>query len=158
MEDSKIYFLQPGYILASCEHHLIHIVLGSCVAVCLWDSKSNFGGACHFIYPHLEQQEANGKFGEVAVPHLIGLMEELSSTTSDLRAHIVGGGTKSQAAVSSIGNENAAIAEAILKKCHIKIVTKEVGGSIGRKVIYDTMSGKILVYQTDDIRQNDWYE
>jgi chemotaxis protein CheD len=156
MEDSKTYFLQPGYILASQELHLIHIVLGSCVAVCLWDSFHNFGGACHFIYPTATHGEANGKFGEIAIPHLLHLMQDLGSELNQLKAHMIGG-AKNTNSTSAIGDDNIAIAETVLTKYRIKIVTKEVGGTFGRKVIFNSMTGKVLVYQTDDIRQSDWY-
>jgi chemotaxis protein CheD len=157
MEDSKTYFLKPGFIFASQELHLIHIVLGSCVAVCLWDGRKEFGGACHFIYPSSGNGEINGRFGEAAIPNLIRLLQDFGSLIGDLKAHIVGGGTPISSG-SSIGNANILIAETILEKYRIKTVTKETGGSFGRKVIYNSMTGKILVYQTDDIRQSDWYE
>jgi chemotaxis protein CheD len=157
MEDSKTYFLQPGYILASQDLHLIHIVLGSCVAVCLWDSYKNFGGACHFIYPTATHGEANGRFGGIAIPHLLHLMQDLGSDLTLLKAHVIGGATNINSP-SNLGNDNISIAEAVLAKYRIKIVTKEVGGTFGRKVIFHSMTGKVLVYQTDDIRQSDWYE
>jgi chemotaxis protein CheD len=157
MEDSKTYFLKPGYIFASQELHLIHVVLGSCLAVCLWDSNQNFGGACHFIYSKAAHGEANGKFGELAIPHLIRLMQELGADIRHLKAHIIGGAHNLNSN-SDVGTDNIAMAEAILTKYHIKVVTKEVGGAFGRKVIYNSMTGKVLVYQTDDIRQSDWYE
>jgi chemotaxis protein CheD len=156
MEDSKIYFLQPGYIFASQEAHLIHVILGSCVAVCLWDSKQKIGGACHYIYAGSSNGETNGKNGEVAIKHLIRLMQELGSATNQLKAHIIGGGHNFNS-YSSIGNENISIAETILEKYRIRVVSKDVGGTMGRKVIFNSMTGKILVYQTSDIRQTDWY-
>ncbi len=156
MEDSKTYFLQPGYIFASQELHLIHIVLGSCVAVCLWDSNKKFSGACHFIYPTAIHGETNGKFGELAIPHLLRLMQDLGSDLSHLKAHVIGGAHNVNLN-SAIGTDNIAIAERTLAKYHIKVVTKEVGGTYGRKVVYNTMTGKVFIYQTDDIRQSDWY-
>ncbi len=157
MEDSKTYFLQPGYIFASQELHLIHIVLGSCVAVCLWDSNQQFGGACHFIYPTSVHGETNGKVGELAIPHLLRLMQDMGADLNHLKAHVIGGAHNPNSN-STIGNDNSVIAEEILANYRIKIVTKEVGGNYGRKVIYNSMTGKVLVYQTDDIRQSDWYE
>jgi len=157
MADSKTYFLQPGFIIASQELHLIHIILGSCVAVCLWDSKQRLGGACHYIYPRYSGQKPNGKFGDVAISQLIRLMLDLGSDINHLKAHIVGGGNRLDSS-SCLGTDNAKIAETILEQHRIKVVTTAIGGSLGRKVIYNSMSGKILVYQTDGVRQNDWYE
>ena len=156
MVDSKNYFLQPGYIFVSQDLHLVHIVLGSCVAVCLWDSQKNFGGACHFIYPTAKVGQTNGKIGELAIPHLIRMMQDLGADLSHLRAHVIGGASRIDFN-STIGTDNAAFVGATFDKLHIKVVTKEVGGTYGRKVIYNTMTGKIFVYQTEDIRQSDWY-
>jgi chemotaxis receptor (MCP) glutamine deamidase CheD len=39
----------------------------------------------------------------------------------------------------------------------IEIITTDVGGQTGRKVIFDSGSGRIIVYKGINIRQDDWY-
>jgi chemotaxis protein CheD len=156
MEDLKTYFLHPGYIFASQEPHLIHTVLGSCVSVCLWDSEHKCGGMCHYIYSNANNGERNGKYGEIAIPYLFNLMLELGSKKNILKAHIVGGG-ENKDFHSLIGSENATLAEKLLKKYQIKIVTQDVREQFGRKVIFNSGSGEILIYKINEVRKDDWY-
>ena len=44
-------YLQPGQLIAAPEPLEISTVLGSCVAVCLWDRRRGQGGANHFLLP-----------------------------------------------------------------------------------------------------------
>ncbi len=148
--------MNPGYIFASLEPHLIHTVLGSCVAVCLWDSFRYFGGMNHYIYSTSLDGERNGKYGDVAIPYLIELMLQLGSKKSDLKAHIIGGGENKHIR-SSIGSDNATLAEKMIKKYQIEIMTIDVCGQFGRKIIFNSRSGEILIYRIDEIRKKDWY-
>jgi chemotaxis protein CheD len=157
MEEQKTYFLHPGYIFVSQEPHLIHTVLGSCVAVCLWDSENQFGGMGHYLYSTRFNGESNGKFGEIAVPHLLKLMLEFGSNKDKLKAHIVGGGENVNFR-SPIGSENAILAEKLMKKYQIEVLTQDVKGQFGRKVIFNSGSGEILIYKINDIRKDDWHE
>src|SRR5205814_10110548 len=44
-------YLQPGQLHVSAEPTVISTVLGSCVAVCLWDAERSIGGANHYLLP-----------------------------------------------------------------------------------------------------------
>ncbi len=156
VEELKTYFLHPGYIFTSQEPHLIHTVLGSCVSVCIWDSLKKFGGMNHYIYSKPFDKESNGKFGEIAIPHLIKLMLDMGSKITDLRSHIVGGG-ENKNFKSLIGGQNAELAEKLLKKYRIEVVTRDIRGEFGRKVIFNSGTGEILIYKIHDIRRDDWY-
>lgn len=45
------YFLEPGYVYLASQPTVISGVLGSCVAVCLYDRKRRVGGMNHFRFP-----------------------------------------------------------------------------------------------------------
>jgi Chemotaxis protein; stimulates methylation of MCP proteins len=157
MKELDKYFLQPGYIFVSKEPYLIHTVLGSCVSVCVWDGKNRFGGMNHYIYAKSGKNKNNGRFGDVSVRYLIRLMSEMGSELRDLKAHVVGGARNIELS-SKIGDENSSVAMEILDKSGIEIVTTDLGGLSGRKVIFNNVSGEILVYKGINIRENDWYK
>src|SRR5258707_66364 len=50
----KQVYLHPGELYASPEPANIKIILGSCVAVCLYNPRLSIGGATHFLLPALE--------------------------------------------------------------------------------------------------------
>ena len=45
------HFLYPGQIFVSREAITISTILGSCAAVCLWDSRRKIGGMNHYLLP-----------------------------------------------------------------------------------------------------------
>ena len=154
--EAEKFFLQPGFIFASQEPYLIHTVLGSCVSVSLWDSIQGFGGMNHYIYGRAKPGQANGKYGDAAILHLIRLMRELGSRREDLRAHIIGG-AQNPVLNSRIGEENARVAQEILAAKGIQVVSQDVGGNLGRKVIFNSGTGEVFVYKVQQVRESDWY-
>src|SRR5438045_940764 len=44
-------YLLPGQLYASAEPCQIKTILGSCVAICLWDKRRGAGGMNHFLLP-----------------------------------------------------------------------------------------------------------
>lgn len=156
-EEKTRYFVQPGYIFVCKEPHLLSTVLGSCVSVCIWDSKLGYGGMNHYIHPKPFDNEQTARFGSVSIPYLIKSMLELGCSKHDLKCHIVGGAQNYQYGSVIVGKENIKIAESIMKKHYIDIVTFDTGGELGRKVVFDTETGEIIIYKVNTLRDNDWY-
>ncbi|MCX7747369.1 MAG: chemotaxis protein CheD [Clostridia bacterium] len=156
MDDIQKYYLQPGFIFVSREPHFIHTVLGSCVSVCIWDDTNFFGGMNHYIYHRSRNGERNGRVGDASIPYLIKLILELGAQRNNLKAHIVGGAQNPKLS-PVIGLDNVRIAEEILSAKGISVITKDIGGLSGRKIIFNSGSGEILVYKGANIRESDWY-
>lgn len=157
MSTEEKYFLKPGYIFASEQPYLIHTVLGSCVSVCLWDVVRKAGGMNHYIYGRANHGNCNARYGDVSILYLIHyLMREMGCRRPNLRAHIIGGGYNRELD-SKIGDGNVAVAEELLAENGIEVATKDVGGETGRKVIFNNVTGEVLVYKGINIRRSDWY-
>ena len=150
------YYLQPGFIFVSEQPYYIHTVLGSCVSVCIWDEARKYGGMNHYIYSRPLGSECNARFGTVSIPHLLKLMFESGSLVQNLKAHIIGGGYSTYAGPST-GEANREVAEEILDRNGILVVTKDTGGQTGRKVVFNNYNGEIIVYKGIDVRKGDWY-
>lgn len=138
------FFLKPGGIFVSRDSTYIHTVLGSCISVCLFDSKNGVGGMNHFIYHHATSNARNCRYGDVAVPHLIKLLIETGGSRENLVAHIIGG-SQSLLPQSDIGNENFKIAKDILKRYDIPLQVVDVGGYSFRKLIFHNTSGEVKI-------------
>ena len=150
------YFLQPGFIFVSEQPCYIQTVLGSCVSVCIWDAARKYGGMNHYIYSKPFGNENSARFGTISIPYLLKLMAENGSLAQNLRAHIIGGGY-SVFAGPAIGEANTEVAEEILDRSGISVVTKDTGGQTGRKVVFNNYNGEIIVYKGIDVRKGDWY-
>lgn len=142
--EKDTYYLYPGYIFFSKSPYKITTVLGSCISVCLWDKKNNFGGMNHYIYADFRKTENKGISGSVAIPHLIKLMLDSGSKLENLEANIVGGAS-SEVLSSDVAVENIKFAKKTLENYKIKIVYMNTGGFKGRKVSFDNYTGKVEV-------------
>ena len=154
------YLLRPGYIYVPAKPTLISAVLGSCVAVSLWDRQLAYGGMNHFLYPSIEDpREATARYGNVATKTLIRLFLDGGSCLENLEAQILGGASpeaKGEAALE-IGQQNILVARQIIQKQGIPIVSQDVGGTKGRKLIYNSQANEMIVIRVDRLRRNDWY-
>ncbi|HRI89177.1 MAG TPA: chemotaxis protein CheD, partial [Candidatus Hydrogenedentes bacterium] len=73
----KSYHVEPGYVYFSEKAMTLRAVVGSCVAVCLWDRKSKVGGMNHFIKPRTRAKaDATPIYGNVAIAALLKMMED----------------------------------------------------------------------------------
>jgi chemotaxis protein CheD len=158
-QEKQKYFLHPGYIFVSKEPYLISTVLGSCVSVCIWDSVSGIGGMNHHIHAKpFCKKEYSSQFGSIAIPYMIKELVKMGGIKTNFRAHIIGGAQNPSMGSSLIGKENIKIAEDILRKHFIQIITHDTAGQMGRKVVFDTETGEIAVYKVNSLRESDWHD
>ena len=141
-------FIHVGQIHVDIAPHAISTVLGSCVAVCLYDAALGIGGMNHYLLPFWN---GNGlqtpKFGNIAIPKLIESMVSRGSTPKTLQAKIFGGASMNIGVSDAmmIGQKNILVAKEILKEYKISIVAEDVGGQNGRKIQFDLERGKVLL-------------
>lgn len=140
--EKEVYYLYPGYIFFSKDPYKITTILGSCVSICLWDSKKKVGGMNHYIYANYRKSESKGISGAISIPYLIKLLVESGSKIEDLEASIIGGAS-SKILEPTVAKENVLIAKEILRKYSIKVIGVHTGGFKGRKITFDNYTGKI---------------
>jgi chemotaxis protein CheD len=145
MERPK-HFLYPGALFISPEPYMITTILGSCVAICLYDPVMKIGGMNHYMLPLWNGQGlASPRYGNIAIKKLIDNIEALGSSRSNLKAKIFGGAEIISTSITQfmIGERNIGIARDILHEEKIQIIASSVGGKIGRKIIFDTFTGEV---------------
>lgn len=142
-------YIQPGQIFISTEPAEAVTVLGSCVAVCLWDGRRRFGGINHFLLPYMVAGSlASPRFGTVATEQLLAALQNAGSRREDLTAKLFGGAAVIEAfrkGDDHLGARNVEVARRVLKEKRIPIVAEDVLGSRGRKLIFHTGTGVALV-------------
>ena len=153
------HYLVAGSLFVHEERHIVTTVLGSCVSVCLWDCARNRGGINHYMLPFWNGEGlASPKYGNIAIAKLLERMLELGSERRSLRAKVFGGGVVLNVTnpFMNIGERNIQLAEGMLRSENIPIISADTGGKVGRKLIFDTETGTVLLKklakQIDDIR------
>ena len=126
---------------------ILNTVLGSCVSVCLWDSKNKIGGMNHYMLPYWNGNGlASPKYGNIAITQLINKMIALQGSPQNMLAKIFGGAKmlQEQSNVFDIGRRNTELAHEILSVQKIRIVAESTGGEKGRKIFFNTNTGEVF--------------
>lgn len=140
-------FLYPGHLHAGGTGH-VTTILGTCVAVCLWDDDAAVGGVNHYLLARPPSGERpNPRYGTGAVPELVQAMLQLGARVDRLVAKVFGGmaGRAGLATMRDIGLANAKVAEELLEELGVPVITRDVGGPRGRKLIFDLSNGDAWV-------------
>lgn len=140
------YYLFPSSIKISRKPLYIHTILGSCVAVCMYDEERGAGGMNHYMLPVWNGKGlATPKYGNIAIVRLREQLIQSGARADMLKAKVFGGanvlGQKSD--FHKIGERNISQAFTGLEELGIEIVSYSVGGDKGRKIIFDSSTGVI---------------
>jgi chemotaxis protein CheD len=146
LQTPKTYYLYPASIFASRELYHITTLLGSCVAVCLYDRRQQFGAMNHFMLPFWNGNGlASPKYGNIAILQLIQKMESLGSNKRDMVAKVFGGASVLDANTDffNVGERNADQAMIELSALKISVIASSVKGDRARKIIFNTFTGEV---------------
>ena len=123
-------------------------MLGSCVAVCLYDELVGLGGMNHYQLALWNGVGlASPRYGNVAIERLVQKMEALGADRERMRAKVFGGASVLGGGQDSlrVGARNIEIAWDWLQRLQIPIFASDVGGLFGRKLKFDTLTGMAKV-------------
>jgi chemotaxis protein CheD len=137
-------YLQPGQLHVTQMPTVITTILGSCVAVCMWDTRSRVGGMNHFMLPQLAGGAVQSpRFGNVAMKELLDRLVASGARLPYLRARVFGGACMFEQMKSAqhLGQKNINLALDFLSLRGIDIVQTDVGGDRGRKLRFHTDEG-----------------
>ncbi|HEX3008417.1 MAG TPA: chemotaxis protein CheD [Bacteroidales bacterium] len=146
MENIPVHFLYPAELFVSKTPYQVNTILGSCVAVCLFDPILQIGGINHYMLPYWNGQGlASPKYGNIAIERLADKMVALGCNKSNLKAKVFGGGEVIETNIVQfhIGQRNIEVARTILEEMKIPIVASSLGGKLGRKIEYLTSTGDV---------------
>jgi chemotaxis protein CheD len=125
--------------------------VGSCVALCLYDSANRCGGLAHIMLPNsaiAPKDTLPAKFADTAVPALAKAVREMSGKEACFSAKIAGGAnifSNLSSNGSSIGVKNVDAVKAALSANKIRLVAEDVGGSYGRRIAFKIKTGAAII-------------
>ena len=161
--------IKPGEYAAAKGDALFMTVLGSCVAVCLADSRAGVIGMNHFLLPIQAQSNPalekdqnptpdtgpvgpNARYGAHAIELLINACLNLGAQKKRLQASVFGGASVLNT-VSNIGVGNIDFAMRYLAKERITVVRTEVGGHLPQKVLLSSAGALTEVSYLNALRR-----
>lgn len=153
----EIYLL-PGELHCASEPSVISTVLGSCVAVCLWDKVRRVGGINHFVLPRDVDGRVSPRYGDAAIDQLKQLLLSSGSHVEHIKAKVFGGANvlPVNSAGDTVGSKNIELALERLRSHGIPLIAQATGGGSGYMVKFNSSSGKATIRKLDSGQARDW--
>lgn len=129
---------------------LVCVGVGSCVVIAIHDAAEQVGALAHVLLPEEADGLATGhpaRFASSAVPLLVSSLKARGAV-GPYQAKLTGGAAlfgDVLAPKGGIGQRNVAAARAALAAAGIPIVAEDVGGSVGRSIVFDVETGNVAV-------------
>ena len=126
---------------------MIVTVLGSCVAACVRDPATGFGGLNHFMLPESESGTWNGvsaamRYGNHAMEVLINEVLKSGCRRQDLEIKLFGGADLTDGP-TLIGSSNVACVLDYLQAEGLAVASVDLGGTTGRRIHYQPSTGVV---------------
>lgn len=146
--------VMQGQALVSSDHRIEYsTVLGSCVALCLYDPALQLGGMNHFLLAEPPASQSAGTvdeaYGTYLMELLVNQMLARGARKQNLRAHLYGGANVNRN-MMRIGTANAEFARGFVLREGIGLVRSDLGGSNARRVDFRPALGQVRLRQVED--------
>jgi len=145
-------FLHPSEFYWGDSDTRIKTILGSCVALCLWNPVKKIGGMSHSLLPKRSEpverlNDKKARYVDEAVEMFLHEIKKSKTNPSDYKVLLFGGGNmfEEKANLSSmrIGERNIEQARISLKENGFRVESEQVGGNLSRNVVFDLWSGTV---------------
>ncbi|HAT51331.1 MAG: chemotaxis protein CheD [Nitrospirae bacterium] len=153
-----VVHLDPGELYVSSRPVEIHTVLGSCVSVAIFHPGRQLGAMSHGIFPFRECDHpplglkvcrSMGEYVSCSLRFMLSWFGHMGIESGELEVKLFGGammfslpGTP-QVSSLSVGRSNVAAAREIIRDEKLRLISSDVGGSWGRKIIFHSGTGAV---------------
>jgi chemotaxis protein CheD len=145
-------FLRPGELYFGDQDTRIRTVLGSCVAITLWNPLRRIGGMCHFMLPTRgtkHGQHLDGRYGDEAMHLLLKEIKRARSAPGEYEAKVFGGGNMFPGtrhhSMLHVGRRNIETGLRCLQHHKFRIKARHLAGHGHRNIVFDLWSGDVWV-------------
>ena len=154
LKRKKKITIHIGEYYASGRPVRIYTLLGSCVAVCLFDPKNRIGGMNHILVPgraDLKNFDDSARYGINALELLINEIMQLGGERHQIIAKVFGGAhiIQSISKENGMGQKIIYFVKDFLNNERIRIISHDLGGNDIRKVYFYTDTGNVYLKRTD---------
>lgn len=143
-------FLLPGQFYFGRAHNPIRTILGSCIAITMWNERTKIGGMCHYKLPVRSKPLSvylDGNYGDEAIQLFIENMKHHRLKPHEMQVGVYGAGNMFKDIINddsrSISAQNIRLANNLLPSLGFTISHKDYGGSISRRVSLDIETGEV---------------
>lgn len=148
--------LSPGQLIVTREPKIVMTVLGSCVAVTMFDRLSGLAAICHAMLaqPHAAAEPFHGgdpmrfRYMSEALPAMLGAYRRAGILRQTIEVKVFGGGNVIGEGHTRdphwIGGANVAAARRLLEGAGLIVAAENTGGRCGSKILFNTATGAVF--------------
>ncbi len=149
--------LKPAEVFVSDRPTIVRTVLGSCVAVTMYDRKLGIAAICHAVMPKEDGSQIDEslfigpyKYVDTVIPIMVERLRSYGVDMKELEVKVFGGAdlliAKERAAkIPPVGKANVDAVVRIIKAFGLRLKVSDVGGVMGRKILFYTHTGEVLL-------------
>jgi len=154
--NKTVNMLRAGEYCVSDDGVILHTILGSCIAACIYDQEKKIGGMNHYLLPGIIRSDEIliskvGRYGMYAMELLISELIKFGAKRKNLAAKVFGGGNVLEFRKSDgdVTGSNIKFARKYLELEGIPIQNEDLGGNKGRKIMFFTDTAKVMLKRFD---------
>lgn len=155
VDNLPLYDIGIGELYVTKSPMILKTVLGSCLAITMFDKKSGAAGMNHIVLPgeyvdHLGQtvifQGDDTRYGNVSLKVMLERMRQLGSVNDSIIANMVGGSYMWPCSDRvDVPRMNVDYARKFLTKQRIRVVSEVIFKKNALRVFLNTQSGELKV-------------
>ena len=168
-ETLPMLFLRPGEFFFGETPTLVTTVLGSCISVTMYVPALGIGSICHGLLPTCKgrkQRQCNCgdrcpegfRFVECSIWRMLEEYMQRGISPKGLQVKLFGGAdmfpaSEPQRCGKTIGHQNISVALEVIEGEGLVLAAADVGGSRGRKIMFNTATGEVLLKRLNSERE-----
>ena len=155
--DQRYIFLKTGELFFTADPALVETVLGSSLAIVMFSRQRRLSAICQGFLPRcLKRADCAGECAqaglivECSVMIMADRFRRIGISPDDIKVKVIGGAEMPEpasigAGAHQVGRQNAAAALERIEQEGLTVAAMEVGGTDGRRLMFDTGKGQVLV-------------
>jgi len=152
-----VIYLKPAELCVTDKPSVVRTVLGSCLAVTMFNRRLGVSAICHALLPqHALKEPSNNarseklKYVDYVIPKMVARMKSYDIKLEEIEVKLFGGAgmmndQAEQVKNQPVGKLNIDTAIKVLEAEGLKLKTSDVGGTFGRKLFFYTHTGEVLL-------------
>ncbi len=153
--------LQPGELSLTRQHAAISTILGSCVSFTMRHANSGAAAMCHCLLATrpknkpFSAETAKYSYLDSTLEEMVTFFRRSGADICELEVKLFGGSDVLQmlSGPSSVGRQNIQAAYRLIEHHGLNLHASDIGGPVGRKIIFHTDTGRVRVQKMRSIHE-----
>jgi chemotaxis protein CheD len=139
-------FLKPGELCVCNRPAQVSTILGSCIAVTIFNQRLRIGAICHAILPKNPKGRDALRYVDSAISFMLQKLDAMGIGKNEMEVKLLGGADvlERNGTAQSVGQKNIETALEIITQENLSLAGSDVGGRMGRKLHFYTYTGRLL--------------